>query len=195
MQCQLPKPTGKDNAERKKTKSLADVRKSRQLTSILPHLTTISTEGMTQEQIDLLKSLEAEGLIPPITWIESSPNSFDEKMRYALLYLHSEQAESLGCKIIKAYDYAWIKIAMASNRMPERYRKYQYMTTPKFVKYIRSLGYTDIAGSKTINKLMAQARWLKDENKMEFYTNHINLSECKRRNLIVSKFLEIMIEI
>ena len=56
MQCQLPKPTGKDNAERKKTKSLADVRKSRQLTSILPHLTTISTEGMTQEQIDLLRT-------------------------------------------------------------------------------------------------------------------------------------------
>ena len=194
MQCQMPKPTGKNNAERKKTKSLADVMRSHHPSSVLPSLTTISTEGMTQEQIDLLKRLEAEGLIPPITWIESSPNWFEDKLRYALLYLHSEEAESMDCMITKAYDYAWIKIAMDSSRMPERYRKYQYMTTPKFVKYIRSLGFTDIAGSKTINKLLAQARWMPENNKIEFYTNRIPLSECKRRNLIASKFLEIMIE-
>ncbi len=189
----MPKPSGKNNEEKKKTKSLADVRRSRIPSAVIPRLTTISTEGMTQEQIDLLKKLEADGAIPPITWIESSPNWFEDKLKYALLYLHTDEAESMGCKITKGYDYAWIKIVLKSDRIPKRYRKCQYMTTPQFVQYIRSLGFNDIAGSKTINKALAQARWGAD-NKIEFYTNHISISECKRRNLIAAKFLEMLIE-
>ena len=171
------------------------VRKKMPFSFDSPLAVTISTEGLTQEQIDLLKELEAKGLIPKITWIESSPNSFDDRMKYALLYLHSDEAKSLGCKILKGYDYAWIKIALDCSKMPVHYVKYTGMSTPKFVEYIRSLGYTDIAGSKTINKVMTHARWQSESNTIAFHRINISMPEHKRRNRIALKFLEIMNEV
>ena len=204
MPYKFRKLTAKKSAERKGTRYFILARTSRLLSrvrrSILPPASkprciTISTEGLTQEQIDLLKELEAKGLIPKITWIESSPNSFDDRMKYALLYLHSDEAKSLGCKILKGYDYAWIKIALDCSKMPVHYVKYTGMSTPKFVEYIRSLGYTDIAGSKTINKVMTHARWQSESNTIAFHRINISMPEHKRRNCIALKFLEIMNEV
>lgn len=172
---------------------------SRELEQILdfyksPNLITTTTKDLTQEQIDLLKYLEAEGLIPPITWIESNPDGFDAKMKSALSYMHSPEAVTMGCNIAKGYDYAWIQMAMDSNQMPERYNMYRFMTTPKFVEYIKSLGFTDIAGSKTINKAKACARWHRENNTIVF-DGIINTVEFSRRNLIAHKFIELMNEV
>lgn len=203
MPTKFRKLTTKNNAVRKKMHNSVRVRASRVLSRVrklicppasLPLCITISTEGLTQEQTDLLKEMEAKGLIPKITWIESRPSGLEDKLKYALLYFHSEEAKSLGCKILKGYDYAWVKIAMDSNKMPNRYGNYQFMSTPKFVEFIKSLGFSDIAGAKTLNKLMAHARWNSDDNIINFHRVHISISERKRRNLIAKMFLEIMNE-
>lgn len=174
---------------------LSRLRKPGFISSDRPCAITIGTDGLTEEQIEFLKESERKGLIPKITWIESSPNSFDDKMKFALLCLHSDDAKEEGYMIKKRYDYAWIKIVMDSNKMPNRYDKYTHMSTPNFVDYIKSLGFTDIAGSKTINKAMAHARWVSEANKIVFQGFYTSLSESKRRNRIAQKFLEIMIEI
>ena len=69
------------------------------------------------------------------------------------------------------------------------------MSTPKFVDYIKSLGFTDIAGSKTLNKMIAQATWISKSNMLTFPGYYIPIKELNRRNLIIQKFLEIMNEI
>lgn len=179
----------------RRSKSFSWARKMDFSSSTHPRSTTISTEGLTQKQIYLMKGLEEKGRIPKITWIITRPNGFDDKLKYALTYLHSIEAESMGCQIQKGYDYAWIKIAMDSKAMPERYDKYKYMSTPKFVEYIKSLGFTDIAGSKTINKALTNAKWLSESNEIVFDKIYIHISERKRRNRIALKFLEIMNEV
>lgn len=171
------------------------VRKPRPVSFRPPHAITIGTDGLTQEQIDFLKGLEAKGRLPKITWITSTPNGFDDLMKLALLYLHSDEAKEMGCKILWGYDYAWIKIALERGPIPDRYSIHRYMSTPKFVDYISSLGFTDIAGSKTLNKAIAQAKWHSDGNMLTFHRSFISVLERKRRNRIVLKFLEIMNEI
>lgn len=170
-------------------------RKAISKSAIRPLSITISIDGLTQEQIDLLKELEAKGLIPKITWISSGHNGFDDVMKLALLYLHSNEAKEMGCKIIHGYDYAWIKIALERGPIPERYSSHRYMSTPKFVEYIKSLGFKDIAGSKTLNKAIAQATWHPKFNSLFFLQRfHISRLENRRRNNIALKFLEIMNE-
>ena len=69
------------------------------------------------------------------------------------------------------------------------------MSTPKFIDYIKSLGFTDIAGSKTLNKFIALAKWNTTTNKFTFPEALVNTLELKRRNAIALKFLEILKEI
>lgn len=160
-----------------------------------PLCITISTKGLTPEQIELLKDMERKGLIPKITWIESSPNTIDDKMKYALLYLHGDEAELLSCKMRHGYDYAWIKMALDHGKIPSPYSKLKHMSTPAFVKYIKKLGFTDIAGSKTLNKFIAKASWYSDGNSITFPDVPVSISECERRNKISLKFLELINEI
>ena len=89
MPYKIRKATKKNNVERKKTRYFVHTRTSRVLSRVRrrllyhfskPLCITISTEGLTQEQIDLLKELERKGLIPKITWITSAPNSINDKM-------------------------------------------------------------------------------------------------------------------
>lgn len=198
------KSTTKKKIERRKKQFFVSLKNRRQSSPLStfgffsfrrPLFITTTTRGLTKEQRDLLKKLEAKGLLPKITWIESDYNSFDDKMKMVLLYLHTDEAKMLGCKIQKQYDYAWIKIALERGQLPDYYTKYRYMSTPKFVEYIKSLGFTDIAGSKTINKAIAQAEWHSEGNSLSFPRHFIDNLECKRRNNIVSKFLEMMNEV
>ena len=188
--------TRNNNTQRRKLK-LSLLEKKREILFYFncPLDITISTEGLTQEQIDLLKALETKGLLPKITWISSSPNGFDDVMKCALLHLHSDKAKEMGCKILRGYDYAWIKIALERGPIPDRYSSHRYMSTPKFVDYIRRLGFKDIVGSKTLNKYIAQAKWHSEGNSLTFPICFIGNTECKRRNHIVVKFLEIMNEV
>lgn len=202
MPYKIRKATTKKNAEKKKTRYSVHMRTSRLLSRVRrliyppsrqPLCITISTEGLTQEQIDLLKELERKGLIPKITWITSAPNSINDKMKYALLYLHSDEAKSLGCKMQRGYDYAWIKMALDHGTIPSPYSNLKHMSTPSFVKYIKKLGFTDVAGSKTLNKCIAKAHWY--SNSISFPGIFIPVSECERRNKINSRFLELINEI
>ena len=205
MPYKFRKLTAKKSAERKKTRYFILTRTSRLLSrvrrSLFPpasqplYSITVGTDGLTQEQIDLLKELEAKGQLPKITWIKSSPNGFDDRMKFALVYLHSEEAKEFGCKMKRGYDYAWIKIALTRGQIPDRYTEQRYMSTPKFVDYIKSLGFKDIAGSKTLNKVIAQAKWHSEGNNLSFPKVFLNNLEYKRRNSIVLKFLEIMNEV
>ena len=211
MPTKYREATTKKNAEKKikrffartrmRTGMISRARGARGARRLIPPLSgqplciTISTEGLTQEQIDLLKELEAKGIIPKITWITSSHNTINDKIKYALLYLHSDEAKSLGCKMIRGYDYAWIKMALDHGAIPGPYSKLKYMSTPTFVKYIKKLGFTDIAGSKTLNKFIAKAHWHSDDNSIYFSGLYISVSECERRNKISLKFLEILNEV
>ena len=202
MPYKVHKATTKKNAERKKTRYSVRVRTSKVLSRVRklmlyhyrrPLCITISTEGLTQEQIDLLKELERKGLIPRITWITSSPNSINDKVKYALLYLHSDEAKEMGCKMKKGYDYAWIKMAIDHGTIPTPYSNLKHMSTPAFVKYIKKLGFTDVAGSKTLNKFIAMGRW--HSNNITFPDILVSVSECERRNKINLQFLELLNEI
>lgn len=66
--------------------------------------------------------------------------------------------------------------------MPERYDNHKHMSTPKFVAYIKSLGFKDIAGPKTINKAKAHAKWLPEINRIGFSGIRIITPERQRRN-------------
>ena len=171
-----------------KRRYLSTLKKIKTYTSRTVSGITISPDGLTEEQIAFQKDAEAKGLAPKITWILSRPDNTDDKMKDVLVYLHSEDAEAKGCNIRRGYDYAWIKIALRS--APGRYSKLMHMSTPKFVDYIKSLGFDDIAGSKTLNKFLAQARWISDWHELFFPNQHINSLEVKRRNRISRKFLE-----
>ena len=87
------------------------------------------------------------------------------------------------------------KIALTRGPIPDRYTEQRYMSTPKFVDYIISLGFNDIAGSKTLNEAIAQARWHSEGNRLSFPSAFLGNVERKRRNLIVFKFPEIMNEV
>ena len=156
---------------------------------------SISTHGLTQQQINLFKELERNREIPPITWIVSAPNSVDDKIRLALIYLHSKEAKEQGCQMQNGYDYAWVKMALDHGGIPSPYHQLKFMSTPTFVSYIISLGFTDIAGSKTLNKFIAKATWLRDAYIISFKGVPIAKPECDRRNKIALKFLEIVNEI
>ena len=169
--------------------------KARRLRRPAPCSIAVSPEGTPPEEIEFLKDAEAKGLISNVIWISSSPNTFDERMKFALAFLHSQVAESLGCRMTKGYDYAWIKIALDRGPIPKRYLSQRFLSTPKFVYYIISLGVTDIAGSKTLNKFIAQAKWHSDCNKISFPKVFLSNLEIKRRNRIILKFLEIMNEV
>ena len=67
------------------------------------------------------------------------------------------------------------------------------MSTPAYVKYIKKLGFTDIAGPKTLNKFIAKGHWY--SNSITFPDSQISVSECERRNKINLKFLELLNEI
>lgn len=181
--------------QKRKMKLFSLAVKARHLSVKRPCAITISTEGHSQAEIEFLQDAEAKGLITNVTWISSSPNGFDEKMKYALLYLHSDEAKTKGCKILKGYDYAWIKIALTRGPIPNRYTEHRYMSTPKFVNYIISLGFNDIAGSKTLNKAIAQVRWHSESNRLSFPNAFLGNVERRRRNLIAFKFLEIINEV
>ena len=181
--------------QKRKMKFFFFARKARRFSFKIPKAIAISTEGHSPAEIAFLQDAEAKGLITNVTWISSSPNGFDEKMKFALLYLHSDEAESLGCKMKRGYDYAWIKIALERGPIPDRYSSQRYMSTPKFVDYIQSLGFKDIAGSKTLNKFIAKAEWHSESNRLSFPRVFIGNLERKRRNGIVLKFLEIMNEV
>ena len=71
--------------------------------------------------------------------------------------------------MIRGYDYAWIKMALDHGAIPGPYSKLKYMSTPAFVKYIKKLGFADIAGSKTLNKFIAKAHWHSDDNSIYSY--------------------------
>jgi len=159
------------------------------------HFITISVDGLTEEQIAFFKEAEKKGLIPKITWIDSKYDSTDDKMKFALLYLHTEDADSEGCQIKHHYDYAWIKMAIDHGPIPSPYWKLRHRSTPAFVKYIQWLGFTDIAGSKTLNKVLAKAKWYDGENRISFPKFGIGILECKRRNRIAMKFLELINEL
>lgn len=202
MPYKVHKAATKKRAEKKKMRHFVHVRASKALLRVRrrllyhfskPLCITISTEGLTQEQIDLLKELERKGLIPRITWITSSPNSINDKVKYALLYLHSDEAKEMGCKIKNGYDYAWIKMAIDHGTIPSPYSNLKHMSTSTFVKYIKKVGFTDIAGSKTLNKFIAMGHW--HSNSITFPDIFVSVSECERRNKINMKFLELLNEI
>ena len=156
---------------------------------------TISTHDLTQAQIQLFKDMERRGGIPPITWIESVPSTVDDKIRLALLYLHGEEAKKPKCQMQKGYDYAWIKMALDYGSIPSPYHYLKSMSTPTYVEYIQSLGFKDIAGSKTLNKFIAKSKWVRDANAISFRGFPVAKPECDRRNNIALKFLEIVNEI
>jgi hypothetical protein len=160
-----------------------------------PYAISISTRKHSKKEIDFLKDAEEKGYITNVTWINSGSIYNDDKFRDALHYLHSEHAEKLNCKIQNHYDYAWIKLAIDHGKIPSRFWILKYMSTPAFVSYIKLLGFFDIAGSKTLNKYIAAAQWHPEEIKFSFPKSYISISECRRRNDIALKFLEIINEI
>lgn len=156
---------------------------------------SISVAGLPLEQLAFLKDAESKGLITNVTWINSgSSQNPEDIIKYALLYLHSDDARKQGCEMIRGYDYAWIKIVLDRAQVPSRFSTLKYMSAPKFVEYIKSLGFMDIAGPKTLNKVISQARWLSDSNKLSFQGYLISMPEIKRRNSIALKFMEILNE-
>ncbi len=160
-----------------------------------PHSISIATSGHTQEEIEFLKEAERKGLIRNVTWIISNNGSVDETITYAICCLHTEAAKKNGCAIINQYDYAWLKMVLNHGPLPSRFRILKSMSTPAFVHYIQSLGFRDIAGSKTLNKVLATAFWNSTKMEITFRGRPIGIQECKRRNRIAMKFLEILTEI
>ena len=88
----------KKKQPRRTVRFFSFVRKARPFSLDRPLAITIGTDGLTEEQIDLLKELESKGRLPKITWIASSPNGFDDVMKFALLYLHSDEACAQGVR-------------------------------------------------------------------------------------------------
>lgn len=69
--------------KKRKMKFFSLAVKARRLSVKRPYAITISTEGHSPAEIEFLQDAEAKGLITNVTWITSSSNGFDEKMKYA----------------------------------------------------------------------------------------------------------------
>lgn len=152
---------------------------------------SVSTGKHPEHEIAFLRESEQKGLITNVTWIESEVSrNIDDAIREALLYLHSKQAKYLCCNIQKKYDYAWVKMALDHGKIPMRFHALKDMSAPKFYEYIISLGFYDIAGPKTLNKMIASAQWYPNAMQLHFPYSLNNIKEFRRRNNIVSKFLE-----
>jgi hypothetical protein len=171
------------------------VRKARLLSIEYPLDIAVHLGRTPIKEIAFLKDAEAKGLITNVIWIDSNPNNPEDRIKWALWYLHFPKKEDIDCKIVYGYDYAWIKIVLEHGPILDRYSSMRFMSTPKFENFIKSLGFKDVASSKTLNKYIAQAWWNRKCNRLLFPGNDIDSIECKRRNSIVAKFIEIMKEI
>ncbi len=121
--------------------------------------------------------------------------STQDRFKKALTYLNSEEAKNEGCAIKYGYDYAWIQKAIVS-RSFSGYERILNYSTPKFINYINSLGFTNIVKSKTIDKY----RKLVIEHRnspipWDYSDCQDNVVEKNRRNKIVKAFIEIMNDI
>lgn len=181
--------------QKRKMKLFSLAVKARRLSVKRPCAITISTEGHSQAEIEYLQDAEAKGLITNVTWIRSNNKGVDDSIRYAIHCLHTKEAQTYNCNIQKQYDYAWIKMALDHGSVPSRFGILQHRSTPTFVRYIQSLGFTDIAGSKTLNKELSKAFWDSLNSTITFPKSYVNILERKRRNRIAMKFLEILNEI
>lgn len=204
MQTKYYKSATKKNIARKKapnfvyagkSKLRSRLRKMRLSTFRHPHAITISTKGHPLSEIEFLQDAEAKGFITNVTWIRSIDNGIDESIRHAIIFLHTEEAKTNNYHIQKQYDYAWIKMALDHGPIPSRFSILKNRSTPSFVRYIQSLGFTDIAGSKTLNKELSKAFWDSLNRTITFPKSYVNILERKRRNRIAFKFLEILNEI
>lgn len=160
-----------------------------------PRAITVSTRDLPFDQMEFLIDAERTGKLTNITWIFSNDGPVDEKIKKTLHYLHSKEAKEMCCNIQKQYDYAWIKFVLDCCKIPGSFLCLRSMSTPKFVNYIQSLGFYDIAGSKTLNKELATAFWDSTNERIIFRNVYVDIKEHKRRNNIVSKFREMLNEI
>ena len=170
-------------------------RKWKTRSSRIPRATTVRTYDIPLDQLEFLKEAERTGKLTDITWIITNDGPIDEKIKQILHYLHSEKAKEMNYNIKKRYDYAWIKLILDRGKIPSSFLSLRSMSTPKFVTYILSLGFYDIAGSKTLNKELATAFWDSLNNKIIFRNVYVDIKECRRRNSIALKFFEMLNEI
>lgn len=147
------------------------------------------------QEIHFLQEAEKKGYITNVTWLNSDGNGVDDDIKHVIKCLKTDSAKKYNYYLKNQYDYAWLKIAIDYGNIPNRFAVLKYMSTPKFVQYIKSLGYFDIAGPKTLNKELAKAFWCSKNNSITFPMSHIGIIESKRRNCITQKFLEILNEI
>ena len=154
----------------------------------VPKHITVTKDLLTPYQVEELERFLSERGIEAL-WISHRQRLVEEKLREALTYLNSEQC---SCRIQQGYDYAWVKRAIDKKLFQgcERISNYSY---PKFVQYIQSLGFGNIAGAKTL------AKYYNTVSGREFpweYSDCRDKSfEQQRRNHIVMKLIEIMTEL
>lgn len=160
----------------------------------IPRAISVSNANSSQQEIDFLRDAEKKGRLSGIIWIDRGSGRNEDNVRWALEYLHSEHAKLYGRNIQKRYDYAWIKMAIDHGKLSERYWVLRDMSTPAFITYIRSLGFSDIADSKTLNKMIAVSQWNRDKDFIDFPRARVQILERRRRNRIAMTFLEILNE-
>ncbi len=118
-----------------------------------------------------------------------------DRLKIALTYLNSVKAQQNKCAIKNGSDYALIFKAIKAGI----FRGYEHVlnySTPKFVKYVRELGFSNIVQSKTIDKRYNTIIIHGNDKLIWDYTDcYDNVLEKNRRNKIVRAFVDIMNEI
>ena len=123
---------------------------------------------------------------------EDMLSALEDEMKCALTYLHSDYAKEEGFNIKNGYDYALIKLVIDRGMFYGSKRLLD--TMPGFINLINRLGFTDICGAKTLNKIYSASNrsdfnWTFTDSKGR--TN----SEKNRRNSLIRAFAEKMREI
>lgn len=125
----------------------------------------------------------------------SVPNNTEERMRWALNYLNSQEAKEQGCAIKEGYDYAWIKRVIDKNLFAGANRV-KTKSFSSFVSYIKNfkLEIQNLASTTVLSRYYRKAKDRCENGSLPWdYEDCPNdRIETNRRNDLAMAFLGIM---
>ena len=123
----------------------------------------------------------------------SVPNNTEERMRWALNYLNSQEAKDQGCAIKHKYDYYWIKMVIDKNLFPGA-KIIASKSIPQYIKFLESLGIPnqDLPDKTLFSNYKIKFRGENCYLPWDYEDCPNDREEKNRRNNIAMTFLGIM---
>lgn len=154
-------------------------------------LLSFSRQHYNDQQVKLLQELAKKDPLGCFMYEGPFPLNNYERFRTAIEEMTSEANKRNSWYIKHKYDYAWIKRAI-DWRTIRNYDKYMDVSNPKFVKFLKMMGFPRVPDDKTLAKFYNKAERGDGYTPPWRYTDGCGVYEEGRRNMIAAKFIEMM---